>query len=91
MIFALYFRPHLDLIQKEGSAFDPPMAVSILGGHGLLGKQDLSDFLIAGELSVDGKLRSVKCVLSIAMLARDQKIPHLLVPSRNAREAVPFH
>jgi len=36
-------------------------------------------------------LRSVKGVLSIAMLARDQKIPHLLVPSRNAREAVPFH
>src|SRR5207249_446757 len=65
MIFAFYFRPHLDLIQKEGSAFDPAMAVSILGGHGLLAKQDLSDFLIAGELSVDGKLRSVKGVLSL--------------------------
>ena len=74
-------------MKKEGSAFDLPMAVSILGGHGLLAKQDLSDFLIAGELSLDGKLRPVKGVLSIAMLARDQKIPHLLVPSGNAREA----
>jgi magnesium chelatase family protein len=74
-------------MKKEGSAFDLPMAVSILGGHGLLAKSDLSDFLIAGELSLDGKLRPVKGVLSIAMLARDQKIPHLLVPSGNAREA----
>jgi magnesium chelatase family protein len=74
-------------MKKEGSAFDLPMAVSILGGHGLLAKNDLSDFLIAGELSLDGKLRPVKGVLSIAMLARDQKIPHLLVPSGNAREA----
>src|SRR6185503_18511373 len=74
-------------MKKEGSAFDLPMAVSILGGHGLLAKNDLSDFLIAGELSLDGKLRPVRGVLSIAMLARDQKIPHLLVPSGNAREA----
>ena len=74
-------------MKKEGSAFDLPMAVGILGGHGLLAKQDLSDYLIAGELSLDGKLRPVKGVLSIAMLARDRKIPHLLIPSGNAREA----
>src|SRR5216117_1476770 len=63
------------------------MAVGILGGHGLLAKHDLSDYLMVGELSLDGKLRPVKGVLSIAMLARDRKIPHLLVPSANAREA----
>jgi magnesium chelatase family protein len=74
-------------VKKEGSAFDLPMAVSILGGHGLLAKQDLSDYVMVGELSLDGKLRPVKGVLSIAMLARDRKIPHLLVPSANAREA----
>jgi magnesium chelatase family protein len=74
-------------VKKEGSGFDLPMAVSILGGHGLLAKQDLSDYLMVGELSLDGKLRPVKGVLSIAMLARDQKIPHLLVPAGNAREA----
>src|SRR6266481_2529233 len=74
-------------VKKEGSAFDLPMAVGILGGHGLLAKHDLSDYLMVGELSLDGKLRPVKGVLSIAMLARDRKIPHLLVPFANAREA----
>src|SRR5215470_18072302 len=74
-------------VKKEGSAFDLPMAVGILGGHGLLAKQDISDYLMVGELSLDGKLRPVKGVLSVAMLARDQKIPHLLVPPGNGREA----
>lgn len=74
-------------VKKEGSAFDLPMAVGILGGHGILAKQDLSDYLMIGELSLDGKLRPVRGVLSIAMLARDRKIPHLLVPLANAREA----
>src|SRR5919109_1154756 len=74
-------------VKKEGSAFDLPMAIGILGGFGLLAKQDVSDYLMIGELSLDGKLRPVKGVLSIAMLARDQKIPHVLVPIGNAREA----
>src|ERR1700756_1183389 len=74
-------------VRKQGSAFDLPIAVGILGGHGLLAKQDISDYLMVGELSLDGKLRPVKGVLSVAMLARDQKIAHLLVPPGNAREA----
>jgi magnesium chelatase family protein len=74
-------------VKKEGSAFDLPMAIGILGGFGLLAKQDVSDYLMVGELSLDGKLRPVKGVLSIAMLARDRKIPHLLVPVGNVREA----
>jgi magnesium chelatase family protein len=63
------------------------MAIGILGGYGLLAKQDVSDYLMIGELTLDGKLRPVKGVLSIAMLARDRKIPHLLVPLGNVREA----
>src|SRR5262245_33814339 len=74
-------------VKKEGSAFDLPMAIGILGGYGLLAKQDLSDYLMIGEVSLDGKLRPVKGVLSIAMLARERKIPHLLLPFGNAREA----
>src|SRR5678815_7668 len=74
-------------IKKEGSAFDLPLAVGILGGVGLLKRQDLSDFLLVGELSMDGKLRPVRGVLSIAMLARDKKIPCLIVATANAREA----
>src|SRR5262245_18935132 len=74
-------------VKKEGSAFDLPMAIGILGGHGLRAKKDVSDYLMQGELSLDGKLRPVKGVLSIAMLARERRIPHLLVPVGNAREA----
>src|SRR5688572_25734496 len=74
-------------VKKEGSAFDLPMAVGILGAHGILVKQDLTDYVLVGELSLDGKLRPVKGVLSIAMLARDKKVPHLLVPFSNASEA----
>ena len=74
-------------IKKEGSAFDLPMAIAILGGVGFLHRQDMSDFLLIGELSLDGKLRPVRGVLSIAMLAREKKIPCLVVPRENAREA----
>jgi magnesium chelatase family protein len=54
---------------------------------GLLKRQDLSDFLLVGELSLDGKLRPVRGVLSIAMLAREKRIPCLIVATANAREA----
>jgi magnesium chelatase family protein len=74
-------------IKKEGSAFDLPLAVGVLGGVGLLKRQDVSDFLLVGELSMDGKLRPVRGVLSIAMLAREKKIPCLIVATANAREA----
>jgi len=74
-------------IKKEGSAFDLPLAVGILGGVGLLKRQDMSDFLLVGELSLDGRLRPVRGVLSIAMLARAKKIPCLIVATANAREA----
>src|SRR5881394_3359456 len=74
-------------VKKEGSAFDLPLAIAILGGEGFLNKSDLSDYLFAGELSLDGKLRPVRGALSIAMLARDKKIPCLVVAAGNAREA----
>jgi len=74
-------------MKKEGSAFDLPMAIGILGSYGMLAKSDLSDYLMIGELSLDGKLRAVRGALSIAMLARDRKIPNLLVAPGNAREA----
>src|SRR5688572_1141791 len=74
-------------VKKEGSAFDLPLAVAILGGVGFLQRQDMSDFLMIGELSLDGRLRPVRGVLSIAMLARDKKIPCLVVAPGNAKEA----
>jgi magnesium chelatase family protein len=74
-------------IKKEGSAFDLPLAVAILGGVGFLQRHDMSDFLLIGELSLDGRLRPVRGVLSIAMLAREKKIPCLIVAPGNAKEA----
>ncbi len=74
-------------LKKEGSGFDLPMALGILGAYGGLNKRELGDFVIVGELSLDGGLRPVRGALPIAVAARARKIPNLLVPEQNAREA----
>src|ERR1035438_3476712 len=74
-------------LKKEGSGFDLPMALGILGAYGGLKKQDLGEYVIVGELSLDGGLRPVRGALPIAIAARARKIPNLLVPEQNAREA----
>ncbi len=72
-------------VRKEGAGFDLPMATAILGAMGTVGKAD--DYLIVGELSLDGSLRPVRGALSIAVCAARRGIPNLLVPSENAAEA----
>jgi magnesium chelatase family protein len=72
-------------IRKEGAGFDLPMALGILGAMGTVGKTD--EHMLVGELSLDGSLRPVRGVLSIAVCARRQGIPNLLVPADNAAEA----
>lgn len=74
-------------IKKEGSGFDLPMAMGIVGAYGGLTKTDLSDFLFVGELSLDGGIRAVRGALPIAIEARSRKIKNLIVPEANAREA----
>jgi len=74
-------------LKKEGSGFDLPIAVSILGAYGALHSKDLSQFLLVGELGLDGSVRSVPGMLSIAILARDKNIPNLILPLSNAAEA----
>ena len=74
-------------IKKEGSGFDLPIALGILGTTGALLKNDLRDTLFLGELSLDGGLRPVKGALSIATMARQKGIPKLVVPKENAAEA----
>jgi len=74
-------------IKKEGSAFDLPMAIGILGTNGTLLKQDLADYLFLGELSLDGGLRPIKGALSIAVAAQQKGIHHLVLPLHNASEA----
>jgi magnesium chelatase family protein len=74
-------------MKKEGSGFDLPMALGILGAYGALNKRELNDYVMVGELSLDGSLRGVRGTLPIAIAVRTKKIANLLVPEINAREA----
>ncbi len=74
-------------VKKEGSGFDLPIALGILGTTGIVLKNDLKSYLFLGELSLDGGLRPVKGALSIAGMARHKGIRKLIVPVENACEA----
>src|SRR5882724_3048331 len=74
-------------LKKEGSGFDLPIAVGILGAYGALQIKDISDFLLVGELGLDGSLRAVPGVLPIAVAALEKGIRNLILPEGNAREA----
>src|SRR5579862_5816222 len=74
-------------IRKEGSAFDLPMALGILGSQGIFHGKRLEDYAFLGELSLDGSVRSVRGALSAALCMREQGIRALVVPEVNAREA----
>ncbi|HEU5451651.1 MAG TPA: YifB family Mg chelatase-like AAA ATPase [Terriglobales bacterium] len=74
-------------LKKEGSGFDLPMALGIVGAYGGLTRKEVADYVLVGELSLDGGLRSMRGTLPIAVAARDRRIPNLVVPAVNAREA----
>jgi magnesium chelatase family protein len=74
-------------IKKEGSGFDLPMALGILGCYGALTAKTLDDYVLVGELSLDGGVRAIRGTLPIAVAARDKGIKNLIVPESNAREA----
>ncbi len=73
--------------RKEGPSFDLPIAVGILAASDQVPPESLSDCLLTGELSLDGSLRPVSGVLSIAMHAKSAGIRRMIVPSANVREA----
>lgn len=72
-------------VRKEGAGFDLPMALGILGAMGVV--PPAGEYLLAGELSLDGTIRPVRGALSIAVCARKQGIANLVVPVANAAEA----
>ncbi len=73
-------------VKKSGSAFDLPMAIGILAATGQLDCFELDDYIILGELSLDGRLRSVPGVLSIALEAGKRDFKGIILPIENADE-----
>jgi len=74
-------------LRKEGSAYDLPIAMGILGATHQMKSDDLSQYMMMGELSLDGGLRPIKGALPIAIQARAEKFKGIIVPKQNAREA----
>ena len=74
-------------IRKEGSAYDLTLAIGILAASGQIKAEKVADFVIMGELSLDGGLQSIKGVLPIAINARNEKFKGIILPKQNAREA----
>lgn len=74
-------------LPKEGSAFDLPIAVSLLTVSGQVRTGRLGDSLILGELALDGTLKPVRGVLPIALEARRRGLRHVVVPRENGSEA----
>jgi magnesium chelatase family protein len=72
-------------VRKEGAGFDLPMATAILGARGVV--RSTENYLMVGELSLDGSLRPVRGALSIAVCAARRGIRNLLLPLENAAEA----
>jgi magnesium chelatase family protein len=74
-------------IKKEGPGFDLPMAVGIIAAAGGIPAAAPEGYVLVGELSLDGSLRPVKGVISIALAARAVRQKGLIVPAANATEA----
>ncbi|MCS7280442.1 MAG: YifB family Mg chelatase-like AAA ATPase [Desulfobacterota bacterium] len=74
-------------LKKEGASFDLPIAIGILSAVGVVPKERPLEVLIAGELSLDGRIKSVRGVLSMALLAKNDGIKTIICPSENAKEA----
>ncbi|MDH3649277.1 MAG: YifB family Mg chelatase-like AAA ATPase, partial [Saprospiraceae bacterium] len=74
-------------IRKEGSAYDLPIALGVLASTGQIDPQLLGDYVIMGELALDGHVRPIKGALPIAIQARKEKFKGLIVPKINAKEA----
>ncbi len=74
-------------IRKEGSAYDLTIAIGILAANGQLPVLKVQDYVIMGELSLDGSLHPIKGALPIAIEARKRGFKGFILPKQNAREA----
>lgn len=74
-------------LRKEGSAYDLPIALCVLAASAQITTDLLEQYVIMGELSLDGELRPIKGVLPIAIQARKEEFKGFILPKSNAREA----
>ncbi len=74
-------------VKKAGPAFDLPIALGMLIGQGAVPNLAAKDFVIVGELALDGRVRPVNGVLSMAMTAAENGFGRMIVPLENAQEA----
>lgn len=74
-------------LRKEGSGYDLPMAIGILAAIGKVKTDMLSNYMIMGELGLDGKIQPIRGALPIAIRARKEGFKGLIVPQQNIREA----
>ncbi|HRN16774.1 MAG TPA: YifB family Mg chelatase-like AAA ATPase [Xylanibacter oryzae] len=74
-------------IRKEGSGYDLPLAIGILAANGNIKSDSLNDYMLIGELGLDGKLQPVRGALPIAIKARAEHYKGLIVPKQNIKEA----
>ncbi|WP_299607122.1 YifB family Mg chelatase-like AAA ATPase [uncultured Aquimarina sp.] len=74
-------------LRKEGSAYDLTLAIGILAASSQIKGIDISEYLIMGELSLDGSLQPIKGALPIAIKAREEGFKGFILPKQNAKEA----
>jgi magnesium chelatase family protein len=74
-------------LKKEGSAFDLPIAVGIIAAEEIIPVGSLADYILAGELSLDGKIKPIRGALPIALEAKRIGLKGVVLPSENAAEA----
>ena len=74
-------------LRKEGSGYDLPLAIGLLAATGKVKTDHLSEYMLIGELGLDGKIQPVRGALPIAIRARKEEFKGLIVPRQNIREA----
>ena len=78
-------------LKKEGSAYDLPIALGILGATGQIPAAPMEKFIIIGELSLDGSLRPIRGALPMAIQAKKERFDGIILPIQNAPEAAIVH
>lgn len=74
-------------MKKEGSGYDLPIAIGLLMASGQVNNMPLNEYIVLGELSLDGTIKPVKGALAMAIKAREMGIKKMVVPLENAMEA----